>query len=319
MTPSVHEAVMLEEVLEVLRPRPGGVYIDATLGGATHTGALLASSSPDGRVLSFDVDPAALLRARETLSAFGERWRGVEANFRDLERIAEREGYQPCDGILLDLGFSSDELVDPARGLSFQQDGPLDMRLGPRANEDGLTAADIVNSWRREEIEKILREFGEERYARSISEAVVRARKAARIIGTFDLVSVIRSAVPLSYERGRLHPATRTFQALRIVVNDELGALSSALEAAQRLLVPGGRICVISFHSLEDRVVKRAFRSIAELHPLFPKPRVPTQEECERNSRARSAKLRAAEKNLFEQNKIKKYVANIRYDNGEAP
>lgn len=295
-SPSIHEAVMSREIIELLAVRPGGRYIDATLGGGTHTTLLLEQSEPDGHVLSLDLDPKALERAAETFASYGDRWRGVETNFRSIASVAKEQGFDQCDGILFDLGLSSDELADPKRGLSFQIDGLLDMRLGLKANEDGLMAADIVNSWSLDEIEELLRVYGEERYARRIAEGIVKARRAARIIGTFDLAAVIRTSVPALYERGRIHPATRTFQALRIAVNDELGALKQALHGAREILAPHGRMAVLSFHSLEDRIVKQAFREAEDLNILTKKPLIPSQEECLNNPRARSAKLRGAQK-----------------------
>jgi 16S rRNA (cytosine1402-N4)-methyltransferase len=297
MSDPVHIAVMTREVIDALRPKPGGRYIDGTLGAGTHTASLLEASVPDGRVLSLDVDPAALARGRERFSSAGDRWVGADVNFRHLARIAEENGFSPCDGILLDLGVSSDELSDASKGLSFQKEGPLDMRLGPNANDDGLTAGDIVNSWTRDEIERVIREYGEERYSGKIADGIVRARKAARLVGTLDLASVIRSSVPRTYERGRIHPATRTFQALRIAVNDELNSLRDAIAAAADTLAPGGRIAIISFHSLEDRIVKQAFKGSEILTPVTKRPLVPTDEEVEKNPRSRSAKLRVAEKN----------------------
>lgn len=314
MNDARHIAVMTAEIVDALKPHAGGRYLDGTLGGASHTAALLDASAPDGRVLSLDVDPKALSRARERLRDVGERWVGVEENFRNLARVAAEQSFTPCDGVLLDLGFSSDELADPAKGLSFQQEGPLDMRLGPHANEDGLTAADIVNSWSRDDIERILREYGEERFAGRIAEKIVSARKSARIIGTLDLASVVRSAVPQTYEHGRIHPATRTFQALRIAVNDELNALREAIDGARSILAIGGRVAIISFHSLEDRIVKHAFRDAEDLEIVTKRPLFPSQNELNQNPRSRSAKLRVAEKK--DQTKNTKYVplARPRYD-----
>lgn len=296
MNESVHIAVMAREAIDALKPRSGGRFIDATLGGATHTAALLTASAPDGRVLSIDVDPVALQRARERFAAEGDRWVAAEGNFRFIATIAKEHGMSPADGILFDLGLSSDELADPTKGITFQLDAPLDMRLGPTANEDGLTASDIVNTWHERDIVKLLREFGEERFARQIAASIVKARKAGRITRTLDLVSVIKMAVPQTYEHGRIHPATRTFQALRIVVNDELEALRDAIKGAIDTLAPGGRLAVISFHSLEDRIVKNAFRDSEDLEIITKKPLVPTDEEIAQNPRARSAKLRIAEK-----------------------
>lgn len=293
---TIHTAVMVEETMLVLDVKPGGRYLDGTLGGGTHTRNLLERSAPGGIVLSLDVNRQALASASESLAAYGDRWKGVEANFRHLARVAEEEEAVPLDGILLDLGFSSDELEDPKTGLSFQIDGPLDMRLGPKSNDDGLTAAEIVNSWSQEDLEKMIATFGEERYARKIAAQIVKARKSARIVRTLELVSVIKSAVPAGYEQGRVHPATRTFQALRIAVNDELEALKDAVRGAHDVLRPGGRLAIISFHSLEDRIVKLAFGDEQAWDPVTKKPQVPTENEIQSNPRARSAKLRAAAK-----------------------
>lgn len=292
METTTHEAVMTKEIIEALNPRPDGRYLDGTLGGATHTKALLDASSPNGKVLSLELDPLTLERARERLSSYGERWIGVEANFRRLDEIAKERDLIPLHGIVLDLGLSSDLLSNPKKGLSFQMDGPLDMRFGPDANEDGLTAAEIVNSWNQDDIERILREYGEERLSRQIAKGIVDARKQARIIGTFDLVSVIKKAVHYS-RQSKIHPATRTFQALRIAVNEELDHLVQAIDVASRVLAPGGRLAIISFHSLEDRIVKQAFRK-SPWEPLTKRPVVPSDEEMAANPRARSAKLRAA-------------------------
>ena len=293
MTPdSQHIPVMLHETLDALHPADGGMYLDATLGGGGHTLALLEKSAPTGRVLSLDVDRTALARARESFADFGDRWVGVEENFRNMDRAAAEAGIVSVNGILLDLGFSSDELMDSSKGLSFQVDGPLDMRLGPKANDDGLTAADIVNSWTEEDIAKVIETFGEDRFARRIAHGIVTARKADRIIGTLDLVAVIRRSVP-PQPPGTIHPATRTFQALRIAVNDEIQALKAAIQAAARILVPGGTLAIISFHSLEDRIVKQAFAA-APWTAITPKPLVPSDEEQQANPRSRSAKLRVA-------------------------
>jgi 16S rRNA (cytosine1402-N4)-methyltransferase len=291
--PSIHQAVLVEESMLILDVQPGGIYVDGTLGGATHTEELLKRSAPTGRVLSLDVDVEAMARAYERLHAYGERWRLRETNFRHLESAVREEGMAPVDGILLDLGLSSDELEDPSRGFTFQKDGPLDMRLGPKVNEDGLTASEIVNGWSTADLEKMIRNFGEERFARRIAEAIVEARRSSRIVGTLDLVAVIKRAVPSGYEQGRIHPATRTFQALRIAVNDELEALKAAIEGAKKILKPGGKLAVISFHSLEDRIVKQAFRS-EDWQALTKRPTIASEEEIRKNPRARSAKLRAA-------------------------
>ncbi|MBP6944948.1 16S rRNA (cytosine(1402)-N(4))-methyltransferase RsmH [Patescibacteria group bacterium] len=297
MQTSIHTAVMLEESMLALNVRPGGVYIDGTLGGATHTRALLERSAPNGRVISFDVDPVALARARKALASYGDRWQGIEENFRYLADALKKEGIQQVDGILLDLGLSSDELEDPTKGISFQIDGPLDMRLGTRANDDGLTAEDIVNTWPRGELRQMIGVFGEERFAGRIAEAIVTAREQQRITTTFELVDIIRGAVPSAYENGRIHCATRTFQALRMAVNDEVQALKQAIESAYSVLAPEGRLAIITFHSIEDRIVKLAFQD-ARWKPLTKKPVAPPEEELTKNPRARSAKLRTASKLL---------------------
>ncbi|MDL1952634.1 16S rRNA (cytosine(1402)-N(4))-methyltransferase RsmH [Candidatus Uhrbacteria bacterium UHB] len=291
---SLHKAVMTQAVIDAISSKQDGRYADGTLGGAAHTRALLNASAPHGRVLSLDLDPKAIEAARTLLAPYGERWIGVEANFRHIDRIADENGMTPLDGIILDLGLSSDELLDASKGLSFQIDGPLDMRLGPKANEDGMTAAEIVNTWSQEELGKMLRVFGEEPHAYRIAKEIVRARKAARIVGTLDLVSIIKRSAPSS-PHSRIHPATRTFQALRIAVNDELESLKQAIQAAYRALKPGGRLAVLSFHSLEDRIVKRAFAG-PEWNVITKKPITPDEKEIRENPRSRSAKLRVAEK-----------------------
>lgn len=279
----------------VLDPQPGGRYLDGTLGGATHTEELLKRSAPNGKVFSFDVDPVAIGRARQRLIAYGDRWEAIESNFRDLARVMKRRDEAPFDGVMFDLGFSSDELEDSEKGLSFMQDGPLDMRLGPQANTDGLTAADILHQWPEGELRKMLDIFGEERFARQIAHAIVKTRKTQPLETTTQLVELIRASVPAMYEKGRIHPATRTFQALRIAVNDELEALKEAIKAAHDVLRPGGRCAIITFHSLEDRIVKLAFREEG-WETMLKKPLVPSEKEVYENPRARSAKLRVAKK-----------------------
>ncbi len=294
---SVHITVLLEETVQALAPRSGGIYVDGTLGGGGHTELLLQKSAPDGRVLSFDVNRKALEKARERFASYGDRWQGIERNFADLEEALLQEGIRQVDGILLDLGFSSDELLDPEIGLSFARPGVLDMRLGEAISDDGLTAAHVVNQWPEHDLEEVIRLYGEERWSRVIARAIVQARKREFITRTDALAQVIVEAVPASYEQGRIHPATRTFQALRILVNDELKNLRLAIEAAERVLVPGGRMAIITFHSLEDRFVKKAFQS-SGWSVLTKKPLVPSTTEIEANPRSRSAKLRVAERAL---------------------
>ncbi len=287
---SIHVPVLLEESMLLLKPRDGGVYVDGTLGGGSHTRTLLERSQPTGRVTSFDVDRSALVRARTTFAEFGDRWRGIEQNFRYMDQELP---HASVDGILLDLGFSSDELENPDLGLSFQSDGPLDMRLGMRANDDGLTAEHIVNNWSEQELFRMLDVFGEERYAKRIAAAIVALRASHPLTRTSELVDLLRASVPVSAQHGGIHPATRTFQALRIAVNDELQALKQAIVAAHALLRPGGTLAIITFHSLEDRIVKQAFTQ-DEWEREQKKPIIPTPEEVARNPRARSAKLRSA-------------------------
>ncbi len=292
---TIHNAVMVREVLTALHPHPEGRYLDATLGGATHSLEILKSSTPTGQLLSLDVDPAALARGKRLAKEFGSRWKVMESNFRHIREIAKKTKLIPFDGILFDLGFSSDQLVDPSKGLSFQEDGPLDMRLGPKGNEDGLTAAEIVNSWTKGDITKCLKNFGEESYASRIAEAIITRRKKQKFTNTKDLASVVADSAPRQNIRGRLHPATKTFQALRIAVNDELESLRVALNAAWEILAPCGAMAVISFHSLEDRIVKQTFKSFTDAE-VSKKPILPSQKEIKHNPRARSAKLRIARK-----------------------
>ena len=297
MSTSVHIAVMLEETMLGLEPHDGGTYVDGTLGGATHTRELLKRSAPSGRVISFDVDPQALSRAKDTLAEYGDRWQGIDANFRTMAESLREIGVNSVDGILLDLGFSSDEISDPKKGLSFQLEGPLDMRLGPKANEDGLTAADIVNTWRVAELTEMIRNFGEEKFAYRIATAIADARRVSRITRTIELAGIIKAAVPANYEQGRIHPATRTFQALRMAVNDEVQTLKQAIESAHSILAPNGRLAIISFHSIEDRVVKLALKDEEKWTNVYKKPLVPGEAELSANPRSRSAKLRVASKN----------------------
>ncbi|MCS7194492.1 MAG: 16S rRNA (cytosine(1402)-N(4))-methyltransferase RsmH [Meiothermus sp.] len=275
-----HIPVLYQEALSWLGVRPGGLYVDATLGGAGHTRGILEQG---GRVVAFDQDPEAIARAR----ALGlPNLTLVEANFRHLESELGRLGIWQVDGILADLGVSSFHLEDPSRGFSYQKEGPLDMRMG----QGDRTAEQVVNTYSEDEIARILQEYGEEPQARRIARFIVQNRP---IRTTTHLAEVIRRATGY---RSAGHPARRSFQALRIHVNDELGALEALLEAAERVLRPSGRLVVISFHSLEDRLVKRFLRNSAVLVPLSKKPILPSEEERQRNPRARSAKMRVAER-----------------------
>jgi len=305
--PGQHVPVLYQQVLEGLQPGPGGTYIDGTVGLGGHAAGLLAASAPDGRLLGLDRDPAALRVARERLNAFGERAVLMQASYTEMAAAAGRMGadFLPVDGILLDLGLSSLQLDDPARGFAFSSEGPLDMRFDPAA---AVTAADIVNTWAVDELAELLYRYGEEPQGRRIARAIA----AARPLGsTRALAQVVEQAVGGRHGQ-RIHPATRTFQALRIAVNGELEAVEAVLPVAVSLLKPGGRLAVISFHSLEDRLVKTFFRRLArgeddpsvpfpapfepEIEEVTRKPLTAAEDEIARNPRARSAKLRIAEK-----------------------
>lgn len=283
-----HEPVMAAEVIEALRPAPGKVIVDATLGGGGHT-RLLASHG--AQVLGIDQDPYALERARrEALPNV----KVLEGNFRNMPALVTEalgEGSQ-VDGVLMDLGVSSFQLDAAERGFSFHEEAPLDMRM----SSSGPSAADLVNDLDAEELASIIYEYGEERHSRRIARAIERERERQPIVTTTRLAEIVKRAYPGGHARG-IHPARRTFQALRIRVNDELGALRDGLAGAAQVLRPGGRLAVISFHSLEDRIVKRATREGTEWTPLSKRPLEASEEEVARNPRSRSAKLRTAERN----------------------
>jgi len=274
---------MLNETLDLLNVQPGGVYIDTTFGGGGHTQGIVERG---GQVLALDQDPDARKRA-ERLGGVAIRF--VKANFRDLEAVLASLGSPPVNGILADLGVSSFHFDDPTRGFSYQQEGPLDMRMG----DSGPTAAEIVNTLSEEELANIIWRYGEERQSRRIARAIVEARAQNSIETTIQLAEIIRRAVGF---RKAGHPARRTFQALRIYVNDELEALTKLLKASSRVLVPGGRLVVISFHSLEDRIVKHFLRDDPNFQVLTKKPLVASASEKKENPRSRSAKLRAGER-----------------------
>jgi 16S rRNA (cytosine1402-N4)-methyltransferase len=291
---------MREEVLEYLAPRPAGVYCDATLGYGGHARAILEASAPDGRLVGLDRDPDAIASTGETLRPFGDRVTLVHAPFSRLRSVLERVGAFPLDGCLVDLGVSSPQLDRAERGFSFRRPGPLDMRMDPTTGE---TAAQFLDRVEVEELEAVLRDFGEERYAGRIARAIVEARGREDLSTTGALAALVARSVP-RHERHK-DPATRTFQALRIAVNAELAELERFLADAPACLRPGGRLVVIAFHSLEDRMVKRRFRALGagQGGPDDPPFRVltkhvvvPGDEERARNPRARSAKLRAAER-----------------------
>jgi 16S rRNA (cytosine1402-N4)-methyltransferase len=295
-----HIPVLQAEVLAGLAPRPGGRYIDGTLGGAGHAAAILEASAPDGRLLGIDADPAALAAGATRLASFGGRAVLAHGNFRDLAQLARDNGFEPADGILLDLGVSSHQLDTPERGFSFMADAPLDMRMDPTS---GKTAADLVDELPESELADLIYRFGEERGSRRIARAIVAARRTGRIETTGALAEIVARA--LGGRHGKIHPATRTFQALRIAVNHELESLEAALPQAVDLLTPNGRLAVIAFHSLEDRIVKQFFRAESgyagaagpsQLRIITKKPIEAELAEARANPRARSAKLRIAEK-----------------------
>ena len=301
----LHVPVLYDEVLAGLAPKLGGTFVDATVGLGGHAAGLLQKSAPDGKLMGLDADPQALALARDRLSVYGDCVCLVQGRHRNLLRLARQHGFSEVDGILFDLGASSLQFDEASRGFSFRDDGPLDMRMGPDAD---LMAEDIVNGWKEEDLTRIIREYGEERYARRVARAICRARPLRR---TRELADLVARCVP---QRGRIHSATRTFQALRIAVNDELASLQEVLPQAVTLLRPGGRLAVIAFHSLEDRIVKqylvRESRDCicppglpqcvcghrASVARLTKKPIRPTAEEVSGNPRSRSARVRIAEK-----------------------
>lgn len=305
-----HVSVLLEECIEGLAIKPDGIYVDGTLGGAGHS-SRIAAKLTTGRLIGIDRDNVALEAAAERLKPYEDRVTLVHANFCDMDEALEKLGIDKVDGILLDLGVSSPQLDNGQRGFSYMTDAPLDMRMN---GEDTRDARQIVNTWSYEELKRILYDYGEERFAPRIAAAICRRREQAPIETTLELVDVIKSAMPASALREKQHPAKRSFQGIRIAVNDELAAVSDAVAAAIPLLKPGGRLCVISFHSLEDRIVKRELAKAAKgctCPPEFPvcicgktpqvvlkprKPILPGAEELKTNPRARSAKLRVAEK-----------------------
>ena len=305
-----HVSVLLDECIQALNIKPDGIYVDGTLGGEGHS-SQIAARLTTGRLIGIDRDPKALKAASERLAPYADRVTLVHSNFSQLDEVLENLGIEGVDGILLDLGVSSPQLDEAERGFSYMADAPLDMRMN---SEDSLTAHEVVNTWPKEELRRILYEYGEERYAPQIAAAIERRRAEKPIETTLELVDVIRSAMPPAALREKQHPAKRSFQAIRIAVNDELGAVGRVLEVAVPKLNKKGRLAIITFHSLEDRLVKNGMAANAKgctCPPNFPvcicgnkpkvkliskKPIVSGPEELERNPRARSAKLRVCEK-----------------------
>lgn len=305
-----HVSVLLEECIEGLNIRPDGIYVDGTLGGAGHS-SQIAARLTTGRLIGIDRDPVALKAAGERLAPFGDKVTLVHSNFCRVAEVLDELNIDGVDGILLDLGVSSPQLDDGSRGFSYMTDAPLDMRMD---GTQKFTARDIVNGWSYEELRRILYDYGEERFAPQIAAGITRRREDKPIETTLELVDIIRSAMPASALREKQHPAKRSFQAIRIAVNDELGAVRQVMDAAIPKLNRGGRLAIITFHSLEDRIVKNGMADAAKgciCPPEFPvcicgkkpqvkvitrKPIVSGDEELERNPRARSAKLRICEK-----------------------
>ncbi len=307
----IHRPVLLDECIEALNIRPEGIYLDGTLGRAGHSREIARRLSGSGRLICVDRDQAALDAAQERLGEWMDRVTLVHSNFDRVSEILDELGISGVDGMLFDLGVSSPQLDDGSRGFSYMADAPLDMRMD---RSEGLTAADVVNTWSQEELRRILFQYGEERYAPLIAAAIVRHREERPIETTLELVDIIKEAMPARALKEKQHPAKRSFQAIRIAVNDELSSVDRMIQGAVPRLNKGGRLAVITFHSLEDRIVKTGFGAFAKgciCPPDFPvcvcgrtpdiklvnkKPILPSQQEIEENPRARSAKLRVAEK-----------------------
>lgn len=306
-----HVSVLLEEALEGLKLESGKTYVDCTLGGSGHSKEILKRTEPEGRLIAFDQDPAAIRTAQDRLRDYQGRFTLIHKNFVKLEEGLQELGIQSVDGILFDLGVSSHQLDTAERGFSYKYDADLDMRMNPK---DSLTAEEIVNKWSEERLNEIFWVYGEERWSKRVAQFVVQARAEEAIKTTGQLVEIIKKAIPASARKDGPHPAKRIFQALRIAVNDELKAFELALHQAIKSLGPGGRVCVITFHSLEDRICKQIFQEAAkkcicppqlpictcnkrkDLKIITGKPIEPSAAEIESNPRARSAKLRIAEK-----------------------
>lgn len=311
-----HITVLKEEATKALQVKPDGIYVDCTLGGAGHSSVIAAELGTGGRLIAFDQDDTALANAKTVLAPYEDRVTLIKSNFRQLEEsllaagVPVKDGVPQVDGILFDLGVSSPQFDDGDRGFSYNHDATLDMRMDQSAE---LTAKTIVNTWPEEEIARILYRYGEEKFSRRIAKVIVAKRSIQPIETTGELAELVKEGIPAAARRTGGHPAKRSFQALRIAVNDELGAFEEALHQAVRCLTPGGRAAVITFHSLEDRICKQIFAEYVEKNvspPGFPvyvstggelklinrKPILPSEEELEENSRARSAKLRVAEK-----------------------
>jgi 16S rRNA (cytosine1402-N4)-methyltransferase len=306
-----HTTVLLHETVDGLNIKPDGIYVDCTMGGAGHSALILSKLSKEGRLFAFDQDDVAIENAKRKLAAYEGQLTIVKSNFRYLQEELNKRGIHKVDGVLYDLGVSSPQLDTPERGFSYHHDAPLDMRMDQTAD---LSAYDVINSWSFEELVRIFFKYGEEKFSKQIARKIEAARERKPISTTAELVELIKDGIPAPARRKGGHPAKRIFQAIRIAVNDELGVFEDSLKSAIDLLNPGGRISVITFHSLEDRICKVIFKKASETPdlpkglPIIPdefkpelrlitrKPIVPSEEELEQNNRARSAKLRVAEK-----------------------
>lgn len=290
-SPSIHTPVLLDEAVQLLAPVDGGIYVDGTLGLGGHTEKILQSCSPSGRVIGFEWDDNALKLATKRLKPFGRRYSAQHRNYSEIMDGLTEMGIHGVDGLLLDLGVSSLQFDNATRGFSFQADGPLDMRMDRRRHP---SAEEIINNFSKDDLADIFYYFGEERQARRIASHIVTEREKERIKTTSHLAHIIAGAIPRKFHPRKIHVATKVFQALRIAVNKELDNLTTVLNFITEILKPGGRICIITFHSLEDRLVKWKFKDNPLLHILTKKPVTPSNEEIKMNPRARSAKLRAA-------------------------
>ncbi|MDM5328043.1 16S rRNA (cytosine(1402)-N(4))-methyltransferase RsmH [Neobacillus sp. CF12] len=306
-----HTTVLLEEAVNGLNIKPDGIYVDCTLGGAGHSSLILSKLTDNGKLFAFDQDEIAIAHAKEKLSIYGEQLTIIKSNFLYLQEELEKLGIEKVDGVLYDLGVSSPQLDTPERGFSYHHDAPLDMRMDNDAN---ISAYDVINHWSYEDLVRIFFRYGEEKFSKQIARKIEARRELKPIETTFELVELIKEGIPAPARRKGGHPAKRIFQAVRIAVNDELAVFEKSLQKAIDILNPEGRISVITFHSLEDRICKAAFKKASEIPdlphglPIIPeefkpilklitrKPILPSEEELEHNNRARSAKLRIAEK-----------------------
>ena len=290
-SPPIHIPVLLEEAIQLLAPVDGGIYVDGTLGLGGHTEKILQLCSPSGQVIGFEWDANALELATKRLTPFGQRFSAQHRSYSEIMDGLAEMGIQKVDGVLLDLGVSSLQFDNATRGFSFQADGPLDMRMDRRRHS---TAEKIINNFSKDDLADIFYYFGEERQARRIASHIVEERKKEYISTTSHLAHIVSSSIPKKFHPRKIHVATKVFQALRIAVNEELDNLTAILDSITKILTPGGRVCIITFHSLEDRLVKWKFRDNSLLEILTKKPVTPSGEEIKMNPRSRSAKLRAA-------------------------